>query len=429
MAIDADGETGAGPPGEEFHEQASAAADTKARRTRFIAAALTGTLWTASGVVSSATAHLPVPAALAALAVPRTVELDFGAYPAGRSPLPEQWLSALAAGVLVAALTAMLLQSLSRRQPRIPPFQAVWVCTALAAVAGGLVLGLGGMLDGWPAPRPARFFEALVQFLLAGAHWGALWGWLPALVAARGAAAGMPVASPRTGTRHHRARSFIFPAAVTLLAGAVALAVLPSADRPPDRPPGERQGGWQAAPQPVPEAVPEPAPEAVVYGAELTGHPFKEPDPDWCTGHEVRMMVDGWDAGLGSRVGRLTLEVTGGRSCVVHAYPDLDFNRTDGWAMDITPVHGGSMMTRDTVQDPFVLEPGQFAEAGIGWRATAGAGMSRVGTLLVAPYSGTLRQALEVDLDLTEPGFLTVTSWVPAGPDAPPPGTLRADWE
>jgi hypothetical protein len=41
-----------------------------------------------------------------------------------------------------------------------------------------------------------------------------------------------------------------------------------------------------------------------------------------------------------------------------------------------------------------------------------------VGTLLVAPFAGTLRQELEADIDLTEPGFLTVTRWAPAAAGA-----------
>ena len=139
------------------------------------------------------------------------------------------------------------------------------------------------------------------------------------------------------------------------------------------------------------------------------------------------MGVDGWDAAAGSRAARLTLEVVGGRPCTVRGYPDLAFNRTDGWAMDITAVHGGGMMTTDSPTGVFTLEPGQMATAQIGWRGTAGAGMSRVGMLLAAPYSGTLRQPLEVDLDLTEPGFLTVTAWAPADAGTPSPGSSLAD--
>ena len=97
---------------------------------------------------------------------------------------------------------------------------------------------------------------------------------------------------------------------------------------------------------------------------------------------------------------------------------DLDFESSDGWVMGITAVHGGSMMTEDAGADTVTLARGAEATASIGWRGTAGADMVRVGTLLVAPYAGTLRQELEADIDLAEPGFLTVTAWTPAGGEA-----------
>ena len=412
------GETGE-PPGDEDGSRDIAADTSRARQTRLLAAALTGALWVASGAVASALAALPQTPGLAWVVIPRTVQLSFGAGESGPPPA-DQWAAALSGAVLVSALTVMLLHRLAQRRTGtwLSPFQAAWVCVIFASAAGSFFLGLRGLLLGWPPEQPEFLAGSLVPPVVAGTCWGFLWGWLPALAAARNAGPGTVPAPSGTGLRI--TGRFFVPLAAAVLAGAAALALLASSQ--PGRPLEERQYVPEAAAPPAPESVPAPVP--VVIGAPEFGHAFEEPDPAWCTGDEVRMDIDGFDAGLGSRVARITLEVTGGRSCVVHAYPDLDFNRTDGWVMDITAVHGGSMMTTDTDQAPFTLEPGQFAEAGIGWRATAGAGMSRVATLLVAPYSGTLRQSLEVDFDLTEPGFLTVTSWTPAGPDAPPPGSL-----
>ena len=70
-------------------------------------------------------------------------------------------------------------------------------------------------------------------------------------------------------------------------------------------------------------------------------------------------------------------------------------------------------MTDDESDGPVQLAPGERAAASLGWTATAGAGAVRVGTVLVAPFPGTVRQELEADIDVTEPGYLAVTGWVP----------------
>ncbi|MBF4994159.1 DUF4232 domain-containing protein [Arthrobacter gandavensis] len=413
------GETGE-PSADEPGSRHSEAEDDRARQTRLLAAALAGALWVASGTLASVLAALPQAPELTWVVFPRTVELSPGAGLSGPPP-GDHWVAALAGAVLVSALTVMLLRRLARRRtvPWLSPLQASWLCIILASAAGSGSLGLRGLLVGWPPEQPEFLVGSLVPPVTAGIYWGFLWGWLPALAAARHA---NPSTVPAvSGSALRIGGRFFVPLAAAVLAGTAALAFLPSWQ--PPGPLEEREYVPEAAAPPGPQPVQDPEP--VVIGAPEFGHAFEEPDPAWCTGDEVRMGIDGFDAALGSRGARITLEVTGSRSCVVHAYPDLDFNRTDGWVMDITAVHGGSMMTTDTGhQDPFIIEPGQFAEAGIGWRATAGAGMSRVGTLLVAPYSGTLRQSLAVDFDLTEPGFLTVTSWTPAGPGAPPPGSL-----
>lgn len=315
------------------------------------------------------------------------------------------------AALAVAAFAAVLLPaaregSMSRRTA----FLAAWACMVLASVAGSTVLAGGLVLAEWPPARKIYVFSSVTPLLLSGAYWGVIWGWMPALLAARWqglqrtppAPATSP--SPPAPPRHDggTARPWLRPLAAFAGFSAVLLMAAPLLAVDPT-----------AAAEPV---TPEPTQEPVVYGAEPVGPSLAPPDPQWCTGEEVTAAIDGWDAATGHRGARITVTNTGDRSCVVENYPDLAFENTDGWVMGITAVHGGSFMTEDTPAGPVTLGPGQGAAAEIGWNGTAGAGMGRVGTLLVAPFAGSLRQELEADIDLAEPGFLTVTRWAPAEP-------------
>ena len=399
---------------------------TQTKRNGLAVPALTGALWVLSGVGYAVLTQFSThpSASVAALILPQTVKLDFATAGGASAALPGQWTAAILAGCLTAVLTAVLLPAGRGRQvPGAQLFLSAWMAVTLASAAGTTVLGMGGLLMDWPPLRLATSVETFFSAPTAGARWGLFWGWFPALLALLQGAGGRGTGR-RAADREHPVR---LPLAIATLAGALLLSAVPSPVIPPTG--QDARTGPDPAPFPEPPPTEEPAPEGeqVVYGAELTGPVIDPPDPGRCSGEEVRIGADGWDAALGSRGARLTLEVTGNRSCTVRGYPDLDFNRTDGWVMDITAVHGGSMMTTDTPGGELTLAPGQMATAQIGWRGTSGAGMSRIGTLLVAPYSGTLRQPLEVDMDLTEPGFLTVTSWIAADAGSPPPGAAPAD--
>lgn len=328
-------------------------------------------------------------------------------------------LSALA----VAAFATFLLPApgSESRASRKTTFLAAWACMVLASVAGSAVLSMGLVLAEWPLPRKADLFDFLTPSLLTGAYWGVVWGWLPALLAvhlpaakprqagaavAAAAAAGGAAndAGPPPPSRRRAAaprRTWIPPLAAFGVFSSALLLLLPAVAVDP----------YARAAEPIPEPTQSPV---VVYGADPVGPSYSAPDPQWCTGGEVLAAVDGWDAATGHRAARITVQNTGTRTCIVQGHPDLAFEDTEGWVMGITAVHGGSFMTDDTSEGPVTLGPGEAASAAIGWNGTAGAGVARVGTLLVAPFSGTERQELEANIDLAEPGFLTVTGWVPA---------------
>jgi len=57
------------------------------------------------------------------------------------------------------------------------------------------------------------------------------------------------------------------------------------------------------------------------------------------------------------------------------------------------------------------VAPGATAQAFLGWNAMAGAGNTRVGTILVAPFAGVAGSSLPADLDVVSGGYVAVTAW------------------
>ncbi|MCQ1986047.1 DUF4232 domain-containing protein [Arthrobacter sp. zg-Y844] len=357
--------------------------------------AVVAALWLLSGLGYSVLVNDGrLPAAFTALVFPDTLPIRAQVLLDNSGRVLVAGLTALA--VAAAALALLPAPGRTGATPRHTTFLAAWMAIALAAVAGSAVLGTGLVLADWPMARKAWVFDLISPVLLTGAYWGVVWGWLPALLASRTHDDdALPPERRMAPQRGWALGAFVLFSAAVLVA-------LPLTAR------GDPS-------QPSPEPVATPAPEPTVYGAAPVGAALSEPDPLWCTGEEVEPSIGGWDAATGHRAAQITLRNTGTRSCTVQGYPDLDFESSDGWVMGITAVHGGSHMTQDAPVEPVTLAPGEEATASIGWRGTAGAGVVRVGTLLVAPYSGTQRQELEADIDLAEPGFLTVTAWAPAG--------------
>lgn len=92
----------------------------------------------------------------------------------------------------------------------------------------------------------------------------------------------------------------------------------------------------------------------------------------------------------------------------------MAFNDTNGSAMDVLLVHGGSFMTEDPGLKNLGLAPGESAVAYLGWNAMAAAGATTVGELLVAPYAGTERYVAPSDPDIVNGAPVSVTAWGPA---------------
>jgi hypothetical protein len=68
-------------------------------------------------------------------------------------------------------------------------------------------------------------------------------------------------------------------------------------------------------------------------------------------------------------------------------------------------------MTTDARHHPITLAPGAPALASLGWNAMAPAGSTTVGTILVAPYAGAVRQKSSAVLDIVNGGAVAATAW------------------
>lgn len=291
---------------------------------------------------------------------------------------------------------------------------ALWCVVILAAAVTGGLVALGGIAANWPPSRLLELASPVVPAVSTAAYWGVLWGWLPAVLAARPllqqAVAGptSPATSARSASRDEPgSRSWLRPLPAALFA-VLLVAAFPLA----------QSANQAAAPAPP---VAEPLPEPVVYGsppvsaAVESGAPESvNPDPEggrWCTGGDTAVVLGGGDAATGHRAQELLINNTGEAACTLARYPDIAFDDEGGSAMSVLVFRGGTFMTDDPRLEPVVLQPGTSARALLGWNAMAAAGDTRVGTVLAAPYAGTEREKLPVVLDIVNGGAVAVTAW------------------
>jgi hypothetical protein len=260
-------------------------------------------------------------------------------------------------------------------------FMTVWLCVVLASFTSSVLWSAGTILATWPPPRAAMLFSNVESAMLSAGYWGIIWGWIPArvwtLMARRRPSIGWPSMGDISVVEHvgrqprdapgRTAR----PTARTLLLGATAACgVLLVAAAPLSGAASRAANAAQVRPAPSPT----PSEPPVVYGSPMVGPSLQAPDPAWCRGEQVTVSLGEPDAATGHRGMPIRLVNTGGSPCVLNSYPDIAFNDTAGWAM-------------------------------------AGAGDTRVGPVLVAPFSGTARSGLAMGLDMVNGGYVAVTAW------------------
>ena len=371
------------------------------------AAAAAGVLWLGSGAVNAALTgpQLSLPSTAVGLLFPGTVPQS-----AWSGPLP--WLllvpvlSTLLLMALTAVFTSVILPHRVERGRTLATFLALWFGLVLASFFSGLISAAGMVLADWPPERLA-YLLARSDLDLAGAgYWGLIWGWVPALAAllvpaASGRAASGTSAGQRPGSTAQGAGI-----TVALAAGLVGVLVLSGQ--------AAQLRDDQALAQAL-EQQSQPPETPVVFGSPEVSFAVETAGENWCRGDQVLAAVGLPDAATGHRSISVMLTNSGTGPCVLNGYPDLAFDDETGWIMDVNLVRGGSFMTQDSGPQELLLDPGQSAVSALGWRSTAEAGMLRAGTMLVAPYAGTPRQSLPVDLDIVNGTVLTMSAWTAAG--------------
>lgn len=370
--------------------------------------------WLLSGALYGLlTSFSVVPSGFVRLLSPETVRST-----AWQAVMPWPAVVAVLSTLTLMGLTAVLLQFVLARsavesagesgvQPaaesavgrKRPPtsVMAVWLCVILASFATSVLWSAGTILAQWPPARLALLFNSVQSDLLSAGYWGIVWGWVPALAGTFAARRQQQSARPERRTRPPARLVWIAATAIcaaVLVASAPVSAAANRAARPP-----------QAAPSPPPSQ-----PE-VVYGSPEIGPARQAPEAGWCSSEQVSLSVGQPDAATGHRGLGIRLVNTGGTPCVLNSYPDIAFDDTGGWAMEVLLVRGGSFMTTDPGAHAITVLPGAAAEAFLGWNAMAGAGDTHVGTLLAAPYAGAARQSSAISLDIVNGGAVSVTAW------------------
>lgn len=354
-------------------------------------ALIAGAGWLLSGALYGALTYFNsvVPASLVRLVFPETIPAN-----AWHTPMP--WpvvlpvVSTLTLAGLAAVSVKVALPGPGERARPVPVLLAVWFAVVLASFFAQGLWAAGTVLAGWPPPRLAFMLNGVESSLLSAGYSGIVWGWVPALLAVRRVRTGRPTApSAPEGGKWIMATAFLAAALVAAvpLSAAATKARLPAA------------------------APPQPSEPPVVYGSPGVSAATEDAGTDWCAGGQVEITLGQPDAATGHRAVDLRLQNVGTKACVLAAYPDIAFDDEDGWAMEVFVFRGGTFMTDDPGRQPITLAPEETARASLGWNAMAAAGDKRAGTILVAPYAGTVRTSLPADLDIVNGGAAAVTAW------------------
>ncbi|MDQ0094317.1 DUF4232 domain-containing protein [Paeniglutamicibacter psychrophenolicus] len=357
-----------------------------------------GILWLFSGALNGwMLAHqVRLPAQFTRMLFPETITMR-----TWQSAQPWPILLSLFSVLALMAFTLLLLRGAGMRagkQAGNHPigFLSMWMSIVLAGFATAAFASLGDVIASWPPARLAWLLDGVQPALLAAGYWGIIWGWLPALAGTLAMKSAKPIPDPKTARR----RPDAMPLLVAGMLAVILVVTIPAAYNYT-----EETQTPQAAPPPT--EAPSPTP----YGWPDRSDAFQPTGENWCAGEGVSISWHEPEGATGHRGMAFDLTNTGTGPCIVESYPDIAFNNAEGWAIDVLVVHGGSFMTDDPGVSAITLLPGQSARAFLGWNAMAAAGDVRTGTMLVAPYAGTLRHSSPVDLDIIDGGAVSVTAW------------------
>ncbi|MBD8063313.1 DUF4232 domain-containing protein [Oceanitalea stevensii] len=313
--------------------------------------------------------------------------------PMGQLVAPAPWpvvlagLSALAvAGAHAAALA--LVRVRRREAPALTTFAAYWMC---AVVAGAVTAAIPFAAAVVGALAEGRMPSGLAgTYLVTGAHWGLLWGWLPALLAR--------ALDTEDAAARSRAGLAAAGALVLLAAGVATAVVAPVAD-------AARQAAVPETPEPEPVPTGTPVPEVAPGEWQV--------DPLWCTSGQLEVTAGPVEAALGVRAMPVRVTNVADAACVLEGYPDVAFGATRTGAVDVEVDFGGDTVVEDPGVHRLELAPGERAVTVLGWRTPAASSADPADWLHVAGFHGGRREVVEVDTDITG-GTVSVTAWAVA---------------
>ena len=267
-----------------------------------------------------------------------------------------------------------------------------WFVGAVAGVVTAAVWDLAAVLaeaEQEPLGLQWVFREHLPE-LLASAIVGLVWGWLPALVLAN---FGNPVG------RRVAAWMSVTAVVMAVAASVVIVSGLPASTRQDRAAQGLSPVYHPVTPSPTPrpQAPSRVAPTPVA------------PAAGWCTDADISISASGTQGALGHRAITLVLVNQSGTSCVVDGYPDIAFASSNGGELNVPVVHGSSYLAQDPGPHTVTLGPGTTAKATLSWGA--GTQGDTANSILVAPYAGAIRSALDTQTDITDGSSVSVTAW------------------
>lgn len=379
------------------------------RRTRLATAGgLAALLWLGSGALS----HLLRGTRLsqpAELVLPVAVPGMMWAWPGAWGAI------GIAVNVLTVAVLSWALLTLTAQSSR-PSIFSAWLMILLATTAAGVAVGVGQLVAHIPLMGFSAFNLDPVQFLLGGAYWGVLYGWIPAKIAVQGAhrAKNQAVLQP---TNAEALVEVLRPIAHWWVAGFAILAIAALTTVTTLGVRAERVANQQVMIEDGPEL-----PDGVTVDPYAAGDPPPESiaaegtrKPEWCTPEQAMLLLGTPDSASGHRVQPIRLMNFSEEECVVEGYPDIAFADQNGNLLDVVLIRGGSFMATDSGSLPVTVPPGGYAVTYLGWNANSTHNELVVTTIHAAQVAGDKRGSWsgQPGLDIIEGSEVFVTAWAP----------------
>ncbi|MFF2370317.1 DUF4232 domain-containing protein [Agromyces sp. NPDC058110] len=325
------------------------------------------------------------------------------------------------------------------------PWRAWFLAVAVGAAMGLATDGLT-MIGSFFTYGAVLWSSGMGAFAAAGAYWGLLYGWIPAIVEGRmrrralaadtpaELAAAAPVGAPAYGPDAHRplaatdavsapamgprpgvpTKTLAFAGvAVAVVIALVTIGVLGMREA---RVADAQDVAIAEGADPSRGALPDPLAEGVPVAdrAEPTDAAQTAADPDRCTPEQAMLLFGEKDAATGHRVQSIRLMNFSNRPCTVEGYPDVAFGDQNEHALNVLIEHGHSFMADDPGVTRVEVPANGYAIAYLGWDAGVTADALVATSLHAAMTAGDERGSWPLESDIVEGSTISVTAWEPA---------------